>query len=86
MSSVSDNQPVSRLDRALRLTWRRLGVVLVAWVAAVVAHNLAYGVLYTRFPEGWDEPFFFVLATLVIPAYFIAALVYTAAAALRKRL
>lgn len=73
----------SMWHRYLWLTPRRLGLIAAAWVLAVVAHNLAYGLLRGFFDEGWDEPVFFILATLVIPAYFLVALAYSVAARLR---
>ncbi len=72
-------------DRMLRLSPRRALLVLAAWVAAVLAHNLVYGLLYRSFPEGWDEPVFFVLAVLVIPGYALVAFVYTVIVAVRRR-
>ncbi len=71
--------------RYLWLTPRRLGVIGVTWVLAVVAHNLVYGLLPGLFAEGGDEPVFFVLATLVIPAYFLVALAYSVVVRLRGR-
>ncbi|MFN8639111.1 MAG: hypothetical protein U0360_06555 [Dehalococcoidia bacterium] len=75
----------SLLDRLLRLTWRRVGLVLLAWVLAVILHNVVYGLLYERFAPGWDEPVFFVLAVLVIPAYVVVAAAYTGVTLMRGR-
>lgn len=75
----------SGLDRVFHLTWGRVALIALAWVLAVVLHNLVYGLLYTRFAEGWDEPVFFVLAVLVIPAYFLVASIYTGVTIIRGR-
>ena len=73
----------SAWHRYLRLTPRRLALIAAAWVLAVVAHNLVYGLLRGFFDEGWDEPVFFILATLVIPAYFLVATTYSVVSRIR---
>ncbi|MCC6237735.1 MAG: hypothetical protein IT299_09195 [Dehalococcoidia bacterium] len=70
--------------RYLWLTPRRLGLIAAAWVLAVIAHNLVYGLVRGLFADGWDEPVFFILATLVIPAYVVVAAVYSVAVRLRS--
>ncbi len=84
---MSDSRPqsASLIDRVLHLTWGRLALVALAWMLAVFLHNLIYGLLYTRFAPGWDEPVFFVIAVLVIPAYFVVASIYTGATLIRGR-
>jgi len=64
-----------RADRFLLLSWRKLLVIATAWVASVVLHNAA-SPLAEQF-GGTDEPVFFLLAVIFIPAYFLIALVYT---------
>jgi hypothetical protein len=60
------------------LTWRKILLVLAAWVACVVLHNLVYALFRRYFGAKGDEPFFFLLAVVVIPLYVLVALVYTA--------
>ena len=45
----------------------------------VILHNLIYGLFQSFFEPGGDEPFFFLLAMVVIPLYTIACLVYSIA-------
>lgn len=67
-----------KLERYLRLSWKRVLIIAAAWVLAVVLHNVIYGLFFDYFSRtGGDEPVFFILAVLVIPLYFIVSLVYT---------
>ena len=65
------------VDILLMLTWRKALYILAAWVACVVLHNLTYALLVKFFGFKGDEPFFFLLAVIVIPLYVLVALVYT---------
>jgi len=60
------------------LTWRKALYVLAAWAACVVLHNLTYALLVKFWGFKGDEPFFFLLAVVVIPVYALIALAYTA--------
>lgn len=72
-------------DKYLLLNWKRLLVIAGAWVVAVLLHNAVYALFYGYFSrtEG-DEPFFFILAIIIIPLYLIVALAYTGVRRLRK--
>ena len=70
-------------DRWFLLTGRRFLVIVLAWILAVVFHNAVYALLADTLGPGGDEPFFFLLAVVVIPLYFAASLVYTVAKRLR---
>jgi len=73
-------------DKYLLLNWKRILLIIGAWFAAVILHNLVYA-LFQRFFDaaGGDEPFFFVLAVIVIPFYALVALVYTVIRLLTRR-
>jgi hypothetical protein len=73
-------------DKYLLLNWKRILLVISAWFAAVILHNLVYA-LFQRFfdASGGDEPFFFILAVIVIPLYALVALVYTGGRLLTRR-
>jgi hypothetical protein len=72
-------------DKYLLLSWKRLLLIAGAWIAAVVLHNAVYAVFYDYFSRtGGDEPFFFILAVIVIPLYLIIAVAYTGIRRLRK--
>ena len=65
-------------DKYLLLSWKRVLVIVCAWVLSVLLHNIVYGLFYEHFSRtGGDEPVFFILAVFVIPLYFIISLVYT---------
>ena len=67
-----------QLDKWFLLTWRKVWIIVVGWFLAVVLHNLVYAMFRTYFDShGGDEPFFFILATIVIPIYFIICFIYT---------
>jgi len=65
------------------LSWRKLLLILAAWVVCVVLHNLTYALLLKYWGLKGDEPFFFLLAVVVIPVYALLALLYTAQHKLR---
>ena len=60
------------------LTWRKALLVVAIWGACVVLHNLTYALLVKFWGFKGDEPFFFMLAVVVIPLYVLVALGYTA--------
>lgn len=74
------------LDKILRLTWLKGVLIAVAWVACVVLHNAVYALFHDYFAPSGDEPFFFILAVIVIPLYAIIALVYTVASFIYRQL
>ena len=60
-------------------------VVLAAWVACVVLHNVIYALFHDSFGPGGDEPFFMFLAVVVIPAYVLIAVIYTVVQRFKSR-
>ena len=72
------------LDKMLRLSLRNLLLIAGAWILCVVLHNLVYALLQDSFGPNGDEPFFLILAVVVIPAYFLLALAYTVVQWLRS--
>jgi hypothetical protein len=65
------------LDKWLGLTWKKVAAIFAAWVLAVLLHNAIYALFRESFGHGGDEPFFFLLAVVVIPGYFSVCVVYT---------
>ena len=59
------------------LSWRKTLVILSAWVLCVVLHNLVYAIFRSYWGPKGEEPFFFLLAVVVIPLYTLIAVVYT---------
>ena len=76
----------NKFDKWFLLTWKKAWIIVVAWFLAVVLHNLIYALFYNYFQStGGDEPFFFILATIVIPLYFIVCFVYTLVKMIRNK-
>ena len=68
----------NKFDKFFLLSWKKIFFGLIIWIAAVVLHNLIYGFFIDVLKiEIGDEPFFFIIATIVIPIYFLIAIVYT---------
>lgn len=60
-----------RSQKFLLLTWKSFFVMAIAWLLSVSLHNFVSGLINK------EEPFFFILAVIIIPAYFIISLIYT---------
>lgn len=74
------------MDKFFRLNWKRVLIIIVAWLAAVILHNAVYALFFNYFNRtGGDEPVFFMLAVFVIPLYFVVSLVYTAIRIVQNR-
>ena len=54
-----------------KLTWKRVLLIVLAWLAAFLLHNVVSAIL------GIEEPFFFIVAVIFIPLYFLVSLGYT---------
>jgi hypothetical protein len=76
----------NKLAEFFTLSWKKTAIVLMIWIGAVFFHNMIYafivGVLKI---EIIDEPFFFIIAVIIIPAYFIISIIYTLIKKLRRR-
>ena len=64
-------------DKLFWLSWKKLLLIPAAWVLCVILHNAIYGLFQSYFGPGGDEPFFFLLAVVVIPLYTIVSLLYS---------
>jgi hypothetical protein len=73
------------LDKLLRLTLRKSLVIAAAWMLCVVLHNAIYALFRDSFGPGGDEPFFLLLAVVVIPLYVVVSVVYTIVQRIRQR-
>jgi hypothetical protein len=72
------------LDKLLRLTRPKLLLIGAAWVSSVVMHNVVYALVRDSLGPRGDEPFFLLLAVVVIPLYFAASLIYTIVQRIRR--
>ena len=69
---------VKLADRLLLLSWKKLLLIPTAWLLCVLLHNVVYGLFRSFFKPGGDEPFFFLLAVVVIPIYTLACVMCSA--------
>lgn len=53
------------------LTWKKILIIAIAFILSVVLHNVISGLI------GEDEPIFFIIATIIVPIYFIISVLYT---------
>jgi len=68
----------NKLDKWFLLTWKKAWIIIISWFLAFVLHNLVYALFFNYFEStGGDEPFFFIIAVIVIPIYFILCFIYT---------
>lgn len=65
------------LDKLLRVTLKKLLLIVAVWGLCVILHNGVNTLLRDSFRPDFDEPFFFLLAVVVIPLYLGVATVYT---------
>ncbi len=74
----------TRADKFFLLSWKRILIIICAWILSFILHNVIYGLFKEFFSRAnADEPVFFLLAVIVIPLYFIISLVYTAVKKIR---
>jgi len=67
-----------QLDKWFLLTWRKAWIIVVGWFLAVILHNLFYALSEISGKNlAIGEVFFFILATIIIPIYFIICFIYT---------
>lgn len=67
-----------KLGKYFLLSWKRLALVLVAEVLAIVLHNAVYAIF------GVEDALFFILAIFVIPIYLVVSVVFTLINLLKK--
>lgn len=76
----------NKLDKYFLLSWKKFFLIVIAWVVSVILHNLTYafmvGILKMDIA---DEAFFFIIAIIVIPSYFLISVIYTAFKLFKKR-
>ncbi len=67
----------SKKTNLFLLSWKKTGIVLIVWIVAGLLHNLIYAFFVGVLGIEFEEPVFFLLATIVIPVYFVICVVYT---------
>lgn len=68
-----------KLDEYLLLSWKRVLVIVGAWLLSALLHKAIYVLLYDSLATGVGlaASAVFILGTAVIPVYFLISLVYT---------
>ena len=66
------------LEKYFLLNLKKVVIVIVSWILAVIIHNAIYGLFNV------EEAVFFLLAVIVIPIYFIIGIVYTIIKKIKK--
>jgi len=65
-------------DKYFLLNGKKILLIIAGFFIAVILHNLIYGLFKSYFDSTiGDEPFFFIIAVIVIPVYFLFCVVYT---------
>ena len=76
----------NKLDKWFLLTWKRVWIIIVSCFAAIMLHNIIYGLFKNYFDShGGDEPFFFIIAIFIIPIYVLVCVIYSLIELARKR-
>lgn len=67
-----------KLEKYFLLNWKKVGIIIIAWIVAVLLHNGIYALFYEYYSKtGGDEAVFFIIAVFIIPLYFVISLIYT---------
>ncbi len=68
----------NKFDKWFLLTWRKMLILVVGWFLAVILHNLFYALSEISGKNlEIGEVFFFLIAIIVIPIYFLIFFIYT---------
>ncbi len=79
------NKRKIRWDKYLLLTWKKTAIALMIWIIAVFFHNIVYAISSGVFQIKIEDPFFFSIAVILIPIYFIVSIIYTFVKRTKKR-
>lgn len=60
-----------KYDKYFLLKFKLVGIILGSFLLSVILHNVFYAIF------GFEEPVFFLLATIVIPLYLLVCIGYT---------
>jgi len=76
----------NNFDKWFLLTWKKILIIIVGWFLAVILHNLFYALSELSGKNlAIGEVFFFLIAVIVIPLYFIMCLVYSLVKMIKDR-
>ena len=71
------NSRAFNYDRYFLLTIKKTAMLGGVWLLSVLLHNAVYALTGFYLSSPFEEPFFFILAVVVIPLYTLVSLVYT---------
>jgi len=60
-----------KIGKYLLLNWKRIVMIIAAWIIAVILHNAFYAIFNI------EEAIFFIIAVFIIPIYAIISIIYT---------
>jgi len=67
-----------KLEKYFLLNGKKILLIFLGFIVAIILHNLIYGLFKVYFDaHGGDEPFFFIIAVILIPIYFLICFIYT---------
>ena len=75
----------SKKTNLFLLSWEKTGIVLIVWIVAGLLHNLIYAFFVGVLGIEFEEPVFFLLATIVIPVYFVTSVIYSLIELIKER-
>jgi len=67
-----------KFDKWFLFTWKKILIIVISWFLAVILHNLFYALSEISGKNlAIGEVFFLIVASILIPLYFIMCLVYS---------
>jgi len=73
-------------DKLLLLNWKRVLLIVGAFILAVILHNVVYALSKSYFDAyGGDKGFFMMIAFFVVIPYALVSLVYTVICLLTRK-
>ena len=76
----------NKLDKYFLLDWKKAWIIVVSWFVSIMLHNIIYAIFKTWFDSrNGDEPFFFIVAIIVIPIYVLMVLIYSLIKIIKRR-
>ena len=70
----------NKLDKYFLLTWKKVGIIIISWIVAVILHNLFFAIFNI------EEIFFLLISSIIIPIYVLIVLVYSLIKFLKRRI
>ena len=69
-----------KIEDYLFLDIQKAGMIVFAFILAILLHNFIYALF------NFEEPVFSILATIIIPLYFLISVIYTIFHHIKRRL